>query len=79
MAKVYLRNVFYPLFNLLALTLTTFHGWGAPWWLSIVMLTLEVRTLLFPLTLRQVKSMRSMQELKSDMDEMRERYKDDPK
>ena len=58
-------------------TLSTFHGWGAPWWLSIVMLTVVVRTLLFPLTFRQVKNMRKMQELKPDMDEIRARYKDD--
>ena len=75
----FLRNVFDPLFDLLALTLTTLHGWGAPWWLSIVMLTFVVRTLLFPLTLRQARSMRRMQELKPDMDEIREKYKDDPK
>jgi YidC/Oxa1 family membrane protein insertase len=63
-----LRNIFDPLFNLLGATLTTFHGWGAPWWLAIIMLTAVVRTFLFPLTVRQVKSMRRMQELKPDMD-----------
>ena len=56
-----LKNLFHPLFDLLASTLTTFHGWGAPWWLAVVMLTLVVRTLLFPLTFRQVKSVRRMQ------------------
>lgn len=74
-----LRNLFDPLFNLLGATLTTFHGWGAPWWLAIIMLTVVVRTLLFPLTVRQVKNMRGMQELKPDMDEIREKHKDDPK
>jgi YidC/Oxa1 family membrane protein insertase len=73
-----LRNIFDPLFNLLGATLTTFHGWGAPWWLAIIMLTAVVRTFLFPLTVRQVKSMRRMQELKPDMDEIRDKYKDDP-
>jgi YidC/Oxa1 family membrane protein insertase len=58
-------------------TLSTFHGWGAPWWLAIVMLTLVVRTLLFPITYRQVKSMRRMQDLKPDMDRIRAEYKDD--
>ena len=75
----FLKNLFHPLFDLLAATLTTFHGWGAPWWLSVVMLTLVVRTLLFPLTFRQVKSVRRMQELKPDLDEIRAQYKDDPK
>src|SRR5215207_8525066 len=72
-----LRNLLDPLFNLMAITLSTFHGWGIPWWLSISMLTVVVRTLLFPLTFRQVKSMRKMQELKPDMDEIRAKYKDD--
>jgi YidC/Oxa1 family membrane protein insertase len=74
----FLRNMLDPLFNLMAATLATFHGWGAPWWLSIVMLTIIVRTLLFPITYRQVKSMRKMQELKPDMDRIRADYKDDP-
>ena len=58
-------------------TLSTFHGWGASWWLAIVMLTIVVRTLLFPITYRQVKSMRRMQDLKPDMDRIRAEYKDD--
>ncbi len=73
----FLRNLLDPLFNLMGATLSTFHGWGAPWWLSIMMLTIIVRTLLFPITYRQVKSMRRMQDLKPDMDRIRAEYKDD--
>ena len=73
----FLRDLFDPLFNIMGFTLSTFHGWGAPWWLSIVMLTVVVRTLLFPLTIRQVKSMRKMQELKPAMDKLRKEHKDD--
>ena len=73
----FLRNMLDPLFTLMGATLSTFHGWGAPWWLSIVMLTIVVRTLLFPITYRQVKSMRRMQELKPEMDRIRTEYKDD--
>ena len=72
-----LRSLFDPLFNLMGTTLSTFHGWGAPWWLSIMMLTVVVRSLLFPLTIRQVRNMRKMQELKPDMDEIRAKYKGD--
>lgn len=74
----FLRDLFDPLFDLLAATLTTFHGWGAPWWLSIVVLTFVVRTLLLPLTVRQVKSMRKLQELRPEMDKIREKHKNDP-
>jgi YidC/Oxa1 family membrane protein insertase len=73
----FLRNLLDPLFNLMGGTLSTFHGWGASWWLAIVMLTIVVRTLLFPITYRQVKSMRRMQDLKPDMDRIRAEYKDD--
>jgi len=75
----FLRNLLDPLFNLMGATLSTFHGWGAPWWLAIIMLTVVVRTLLFPITYRQVKSMRRMQDLKPDMDRIRAEYKDDVK
>jgi YidC/Oxa1 family membrane protein insertase len=73
----FMRNLFDPLFSAMGATLTTFHGWGTPWWLAIVMLTVAVRTLLFPLTYRQVKNIRKMQDLKPKLDEVRARYKDD--
>jgi YidC/Oxa1 family membrane protein insertase len=74
----FLRDLFDPLFNIMGFTLQTFHDWGAPWWLSIMMLTVVVRTFLFPLTIRQVKSMRKIQDLKPAVDELREEHKDDP-
>jgi len=75
----FLRELFDPLFNIMGFMLQTFHGWGAPWWLSIMMLTVVVRTVLFPLTIRQVKSMRKMQDLKPAMDKLRAEHKDDPR
>lgn len=41
-----------------------------------MLLTVIVRTLLFPLTVRQVRSMRAMQELKPELDKLRNKYKD---
>ena len=73
----FIRNLLDPLFSAMGATLTTFHGWGTPWWLAIVMLTFVVRTLLFPLTYQQVKNLRKLQDLKPEMDEIRARYKDD--
>ena len=49
---------------------------NAPWWLSIVLLTVIVRSLLFPLTVKQVRSMRAMQDLKPEMDRVRAQYRD---
>lgn len=72
-----LGRIFAPLTGLMSNVLELFHSLGAPWWLSIVFLTVLVRGVLFPLTIRQVKNMRKMQELKPDMDEIRARYKKD--
>ena len=72
----FLERIFSPLTNLLGSGLEFFHSYGAPWWLSIAILTVVVRSILFPLTVRQVKSMRAMQDLKPEMDKIRAKYKD---
>ena len=73
----FLGRVFGPLTNLISYALESFHSLGAPWWLSIVFLTVLVRAALFPLTIRQLKNMRAVQELKPEMDSVRAQYKDD--
>ncbi len=72
----FLERVFAPLTGALGWALEYVHAQGAPWWLSIAILTVVVRSILFPLTIRQVKSMRAMQDLKPDMDRIRAQYKD---
>src|SRR3712207_5396291 len=75
----FFQNLFSPIVNVLGAVLLYFHQTlGAPWWLSIVMLTVIVRSLLFPLTVKQVKSMRAMQDLKPHMDRVRAQFKDNP-
>src|SRR4051812_40506359 len=72
-----LQNLFSPLTNIMGGGLEFFHySWGIPWWLSIAVLTVLVRSLLFPLTIKQVKSMRAMQDLKPEMDKIRAKFKD---
>src|SRR5919107_398039 len=73
----FLGRVFGPLTNLISYALESFHSLGAPWWLSIVFLTVLVRAALFPLTIRQIKNMRAVQELKPEMENIRSKYKDD--
>ncbi len=73
----FLARLFGPLTGLISGALELFHSIGAPWWLSIVLLTISVRAALFPLTIHQIKNMRAVQELKPEMDEIRFRYKDD--
>lgn len=48
------------------------YGW------AVIFLTVLVKGLFWPLTHKSTKSMRKMQELKPEIDALRERYKDDP-
>jgi YidC/Oxa1 family membrane protein insertase len=75
----FFQTLFSPVVNILGQVLLFFHQTvGAPWWLSIAMLTVVVRGLLFPLTVKQVKSMRAVQDLKPDMDKVRAQYQNNP-
>lgn len=73
----FFQGLFSPIVNILGTVLLYFHqNLGLQWWLSIVLLTVIIRTLLFPLTVRQVRSMRAMQELRPEMEKIRSKYKD---
>lgn len=54
------------------------QGVVGSWGLSIIILTVTVRMLLFPLTWRQIKSGAKMQQMKPELDELNRRYADDP-
>ena len=62
-----------PLFKILAF----FHSLVGNWGFSIILLTLVVRGVMFPLTKAQYTSMAKMRLLQPKMVELRERYKDD--
>lgn len=62
-----------PLFKVLQLVHSVIGNWG----FSIIILTLIVRGLMFPLTKAQYASMAKMRLLTPKMQELRERYKDD--
>jgi YidC/Oxa1 family membrane protein insertase len=73
----FFANLFSPIVDILGVVLLYFHDTlGVPWWLSIAMLTIVVRTLLFPLTVKQVKNMRAMQDLRPEMERIRAQYRD---
>lgn len=50
---------------------------GFGWGLAIVMLTVLVRLVILPLTIKQYRSMLAMQRLQPEIKAIRERYKDD--
>jgi YidC/Oxa1 family membrane protein insertase len=54
------------------------HDVTGNWGLSIIVLTVCVRIILFPLTWKQIKSMVAMRQLKPAIDEINRKFKDDP-
>jgi YidC/Oxa1 family membrane protein insertase len=53
------------------------YGVIGSWGWSIVVLTISVRMLVFPLSLSQIKNSAAMRKLKPEMDVINEKYKDD--
>jgi YidC/Oxa1 family membrane protein insertase len=66
-----------PLERLLRHILNGLHSVGLPWAWSIVGLTVIVRMLLVPLTVRQIHSMQNMQQHAPQMKEIQKKYKGD--
>jgi YidC/Oxa1 family membrane protein insertase len=72
-------NILQPLIDVAEAVLTFFHdnagfGWGA----SIVALTFVTRLVILPLSLKQIRSMRSLQAHAPELKAINEKYKQDP-
>lgn len=63
----------YPIFNVLILLYRLFGDFG----LSIIVLTIMIRLVLFPLTVKQLKSQKAMQAIQPQMAEIRKKYPKD--
>jgi YidC/Oxa1 family membrane protein insertase len=73
-----LSSILSPLENLMKSILDFFHGTvGLPWAWSIVALTILVRIVLVPLTVRQIHSMQSLQAHGPEMKAIQQKYKHD--
>ncbi len=71
-------NIFQPLIDVFESVLKFFHNsLGVQWGWSIVLLTIVIRALLIPLTLKQFRSMQRMQQLMPELKEIQAKYKDD--
>lgn len=66
-----------PLYHLLGLVLAWFYGLVPSYGIAIVMLTVAVRLVLFPLTAKQAKSMQAMQKVQPEIKRLQAKYKDD--
>src|SRR4051794_24797263 len=75
-----LANVFQPLINVFEAILKLFHDHvGMGWGLAIIALTVLIRSLLLPLTLKQLRSMYRMAQFTPEIKKLREKHGSDPK
>ena len=73
-----IQDTFQPLINVFESVLSFFHdSVGLSWGWAIVALTITVRTLLIPLTYKQLKATQAMQQHAPEIKKLQQRYKDD--
>ena len=76
-------SLFEPIENLLHFlmevlyNLTAQFGFGS-YGLAIILLTILVKVVLYPLTVKQLKSMKAMQEIQPELQKLQEKYKNNP-
>src|SRR5256714_2976252 len=76
---VVFANVLQPLIDAAEAVMVFIHDHvvGGSWGLAIIGLTIVVRLILLPLTLKQFKSMQSLQRLQPEIKALQAKYKDD--
>ncbi len=71
-------NIFQPLIDVFEAVLKFFHNSaGVSWGWSIVLLTILIRALLIPLTVKQFSSMQKLQQLQPELKTIQAKYKED--
>ena len=58
--------------------LNAIYGVVGNYGVAIIIVTILMRIIVFPLTLKQEKSMKKMRELQPELEKIKEKYKDDP-
>ncbi len=80
----FISSIFEPIVQLLELVLGFFHDFLGTagiesYGVSIIVLTIIIKMAFYPLTKKQVQSMKGMQELQPKMKKLQEKFKNDPK
>jgi YidC/Oxa1 family membrane protein insertase len=71
-------NIFQPLIDIFEAVLVFFHDHvGLSWGLAIIVLTVLMRAVLLPLTVKQFHSMQKMQRMQPQLKAIQAKYKDD--
>lgn len=79
LAKVIDYGMFAVIAEPLLWLMRFFFGWFGNWGFAIIGLTIVVRSLVLPFNIYSFKSMKVMQQIQPQMQQVRERYKDDPR
>ncbi|MGI8902493.1 MAG: YidC/Oxa1 family membrane protein insertase [Solirubrobacteraceae bacterium] len=72
-----IQDIIQPLIDVFESVLKFFHSAGVSWGFSIVLLTVVVRAIMIPLTLKQFRSMQAMQRLQPELKALQAKYKED--
>lgn len=75
---MFLRSFTGPIANWMLDLLQAFYSLTPNYGVAIILLTLLVKILMFPVMHKQLKSMRKMQALQPQINALKEQYKDDP-
>jgi YidC/Oxa1 family membrane protein insertase len=79
-SAILLASILSPIENVLTAVLEWLHSaTGLSWALAIIVLTLMVRIIIVPLTVKQIHSMQRLQALAPEMKEIQQKYKHDKK
>ena len=76
-------SIFEPIENILSAILSALYtvteqlGFGS-YGLAIILLTIIIKILVYPLTKKQIKSMKAMQKIQPEMQKLQKKYKDNP-
>jgi YidC/Oxa1 family membrane protein insertase len=65
--------------QVLLFSMNQLHDWGLGYGLTIIAITIVIKTLFWPLTIASTRSMKRMAALQPQMKALQEKYKDDPK
>ena len=75
LVDIFNNFLYYPLFNLLVLIYNYIPG--NDFGLAIILLTLIIRLVLYPLSVKALNSQRSLQKLQPKLEEIQKKYKND--
>ncbi|TLD72051.1 membrane protein insertase YidC [Phragmitibacter flavus] len=78
MRQVMFYGMFSVISRILVGGLRTFHDWTGNWGVAIILLTICVRTVLWPVQARSNRTMKRMGLLSPKLKELQEKYKDEP-